>query len=53
MSKNKDYEIKRAFYNAHLDRLPGTRGRKLVRLSLIGDLINLGRKLGIKTYIDR
>lgn len=53
MPKNKDFEIKRNFYKTHLDRLPGTRGRKPGRLSLMSDLLNLGRKLGIKTYIDR
>ena len=53
MPKNKDFEIRRNFYKTHLDRLPGNRGRKPWRLSLSEDLLALGRKLGIKTHIDR
>jgi hypothetical protein len=53
MGKNKDFEIKRNFYNCHLNRQAGSRGRKLCRLSLAEDLINLGRKLGIRTTIER
>lgn len=53
MPKNKDFEVRRNFYKTHLDRRPGLRGRKQFRLSLMSDLLNLGRKLGIKTYIDR
>jgi hypothetical protein len=53
MPKNKDFEVKRNFCSIHLDRQRGLRGRKPWRISLSEDLLTLGRKLGIKTYIDR
>lgn len=46
--RNKNYEMKTAYYKLHLDRRRGYRGRKLGRLSLGSDLIRLGRKLAIK-----
>jgi hypothetical protein len=53
MPKNKDFEVKRNFYAAHLDRQVGSRGRKPGRLSLKEDLIKLGRALHIPVFIDR
>lgn len=47
----KKSDMRRHFYKTHLERRPGSRGRKTNRLSMSQDLHRLAKSLGLKLSI--